>query len=224
MFTTSIIPLNMFIVVILGIVEGDTSWIAKSFSFSSGTANLITVSTKEIFKISHSLSPIIQCNDKLSITNNIRLVISCNIIKFFDITLGYVGKILYPRSFSFISIPKIIVMPALIVAFNKFKLWWAEKDKRYLFPLILLFNVLVYIFRASHGRYLLCVSPLFMLFFILFLEEGIFDSKLSKKILITTTLFVLLGLLFESTFLMPKIILETLLLILFWVLMFIDIF
>jgi hypothetical protein len=82
--------------------------------------------------------------------------------------------------------------------------------------MILLFNVLVLLLRASHGRYLLCVAPIFILFFVMFIRDGLKKPKYFRNVLIVTTIFVFLGLLFESTYIGPKIILESSLLILLW--------
>ena len=163
MFGTSIIPLNIFLSAILGFNDFGLDWITSQFSFEFGSANLLDEGGKEIFK----LSDFIQVGYGTAGANTRLTDILISLIKVANVTLAYIGKILYPRTFSFISIPKIITLPAIVIAYKKFRLWWSEKDKGYLLPMILFFNVVIFILRASHGRYLLCVSSLFMLFFIM---------------------------------------------------------
>ena len=95
-------------------------------------------------------------------------------------------------------------------------MWWKKKDQKYILPIILLFNILIIILRVSHGRYLLGITPLAIIFFILFIRDGFKNTKYSRNILLATTVFTILGLFFESTFVELKIILEISLLILFW--------
>ncbi len=239
MFVTSIIPMNMFWASIFGFTDGKGSWVASQFSTESASSNLMDEEGKEIFKLSDSsiLGPYMPCEnegttekeDKVNDlenstgeteTSNVdcrERNLVCMLITFGDTVLSYVGKALYPRTFSFISIPKLIILPALVMSVRLFAVWWKKKDRRYVLPLILFFNVLMIIFRASHGRYLLCVSPIFMIFFVMIVKDDLENIKSFRSVLIATTVFVILGLFFESTFLRPKIILETVLLILFWV-------
>lgn len=228
MLTTSIIPINMFVASISGLTHSGLDWNKEQFSTEAASQNLIGETGKEIPEMS-DLD--VSCGEKESgnegqsnlkkdsITSDIKYEkqpFLCVVADFIDIIGGYIGKTLYPRTLSFISIPKIIALPAIIHAISLFLSWWRKKDKKYILPMILLFNVLVIIFRSSHGRYLLGVTPLFILFFILFIRDCLKKPKYFKNVLISTTIFVLLGLLFESTFVGLKIILELSLLILFW--------
>jgi hypothetical protein len=230
MFTTSIIPVNMFVASISGLIDTGMSWNKSQFSAEVATQNLLE---DETAKSMPSLKKIDNLGEYCNIENpnnsnpnDLELKINnnsliCKFINKGDVVLGYVGKMLYPRTFSFISIPKIIVLPAIVFSISMLITWFKKKDKRIILPMILLFNVFVLMIRASHGRYLLCVAPLFALFFVMFLEEGIKREKYFRNILIATTVFVALGLYFESSFILAKIILEGGLLTLFWCLWFV---
>ena len=229
MFTTSIIPVNMFVASIMGITNVGMNWNKSQFSFSTASQNLMERNVKEMPELKNLVLPIIEGNKNLKVVDGrdsderrfeeifcAKNKSLCLIFEKADILLGYIGKILYPRTFSFISIPKIIVLPSVVYSISLFIKWWKKKDKRYILPMILVFNILIVIARASHGRYLLCVSPIFMLFFTLFIKDGLSSEKYFLKTLIATNFFVVFGLFFESTFLTQKIILESSLLLLLW--------
>lgn len=211
MFTTSILPVNMFVASILGFTEIGQDWNKSQFSTEVASKNLMEGAEKEIFKLSE-----FKFNKKVYFIGKEEMDIFCKCVKYLEIIILYIGKSLYPRTFSFISIPKIIVLPAIAHALSLFVSWWRKKDRKFLLPMILFFNTIVIILRASHGRYLLGVSSFFILFFILFLKDGLKKPVHFRNVLFLTTVFVLSGLLFESTFIIQKIILELSLLVLFW--------
>lgn len=212
MFTTSLIPVNMFVSSIFGFTEVGQDWNRGNFSTEVASKNLMTGAEKSVPRISDLTEESVDCKME---DNKGDFV--CIVIGIFDTIILYIGKILYPRTFSFISIPKIIVLPAIIYAFSAFLSWWKNRDLKYFLPMILFFNTIIIILRTSHGRYLLGVSFLFILFFLLFIKEGFKRATYSRNILIATTAFVILGLFFETTFLYQKIVLEISLLILLWV-------
>lgn len=221
MFTTSIVPMNMFIASISGQVNYEVNWNRSQFSTMVATDNLMGAQSREIPLISitgcltndgDQTSEKIQ-ETNMSKSNSLKI---CTFVNVLNVIIGYIGKILYPRTFSFISIPKIIVLPSIIIAYSLQKKWFKEKDKKVVLPIILILNLLFYILRASHGRYLLGVAPIFVLLFIMFLKGGLKKPIYFRNTLIVTTIFVFLGLFFESTFFIQKAILEISLLILFW--------
>jgi len=225
MFTTSIIPVNMFMASISGLVNTGMAWNKSQFSTQLATQNLLEDETaksipslKEFGKLDKYCNSqgLDYMDDAYSKGHVMSDGLICKILTWGDMAAGYIGKMLYPRTFSFISVPKIIVLPTIVFSISMFLKWFKKKDRRVMLPMILLFNVLVLIVRASHGRYLLCVTPLFALFFVMFVKEAIKKEKYFRDVLIGTTVFVLLGLYFESSFILPKIILEVSLLILFW--------
>lgn len=221
MFTTSIIPINMFVASITGQIKEGVTWHKSQFLSATATENLMSGQDKTIPLIS-----IVDCevkernqDDETSQkedayqSNN---SILCTVVNIVNTIISYIGKTLYPRTFSFISIPKIIVLPSIVVALSLFKRWFKEKDRKVVLPIVFFLNVLFFILRASHGRYLLCVAPIFALFFVVFLKEAYKKKRSFRNVLIWTTIFVLLGLYFESTFVIQKIILECSLLVLLW--------
>ena len=213
MFTSSVIPINMFIPSILGAVETGQDWNIGHFSVEIGSQNTMGDEEKKITKISEIEIDSIG-KEKFN-TKKIKEIVT-SFVNIADIIIAYIGKALYPRTFSFISVPKIIALPAVIHSIFLFKKWFKKRDKRYLLSLILWFNILAVILRASHGRYLLAVVPIFMLFFIMFIRDGLQKPRYFRKVIIATTIFVILGLFFETTFLEFKIVLEISLLLLFW--------
>ena len=133
MLGTSIIPLNMFLAAILGFCDMGTEWLKGGFSFESGTINLLAMGGKEIFKLSDLLTDYIQGGNGVADANTPLTNILTTLIKMADVLLAYIGKILYPRSFSFISIPKIISLPAIVIAHIKFDFGGRKKIKSFYF-------------------------------------------------------------------------------------------
>ena len=221
MFTTSIIPINMFLASIFGLIESGLDWSKSQFSLEAGTSNLLQEKIKEIPKITNFLG----CNIYSNIDGLIKTSgnnFSCIIRNVLNTVGAYVGKIFYPTTFSFIAIPKIIALPAILVGIKQLNIWWKNKDKRYIFPVVFLFNIGIILFRASHGRYLLCIAPIFMVFFVIFIKDYLKDSKVLRNMIIPTVVFVIIGLFFESSYILPKIILELSLLFLLIILWYLS--
>ena len=81
-----------------------------------------------------------------------------------NLILSYIGKLLYPRTFSFLGVPKLIMFPAVFAALTAF----LQKKKnafRQYWPLALLLGsyLLVFIVHRSMSRYLFPVSPLILI-------------------------------------------------------------
>lgn len=124
--------------------------------------------------------------------------------------LTYINKILLPRSFSFIAIPKIIIVPALYSSILFFIEY--SRRKKIIPPLILsLFfwiYLIIYVLRSSHGRYLLPIIPIIYLFYVLFLFQYTKNKKQSIIVLSISLLFFLLGLKFETKYIFIKILIN----------------
>jgi len=126
--------------------------------------------------------------------------------------MAYLGKILYPRSFSFISVPKVVIFP--VVYSSVMLVWKYIKSKKKEFnifvfsALLILVWLLFYILRTSHGRYLLPILPFIgiLLVYVFFFSN--FTKKQKIGLISGTGVFVLLGFFFESSYLLPKIIIE----------------
>lgn len=140
--------------------------------------------------------------------------------KIWGILLLYFRKLLYSRSFSLTSMPRLIVLPALIFSILLFRKWLRQGSReRLILPILFWTYLLVYILRSSHGRYLLPITPIIMLFFILFLKDGLTQKNLSRGVFAAVLLFVSLGLIFEAGFIPIKIGIYTVILSLLLLLM-----
>ena len=78
----------------------------------------------------------------------------------------------FPRMVSFLSIPKLVAIPALITSWFSFiRKDIVLKEDGKLYFLLLWSYFLLFYFRASHGRYLFPISPIVILFFLHFLRN-----------------------------------------------------
>ncbi|HOF79300.1 MAG TPA: hypothetical protein PLA45_03055 [Candidatus Dojkabacteria bacterium] len=202
MFTTSLVPLNIYNANILGLIEGGLSEMSEGFESKTATYNQDLQFNKGVAKT----IPL--------------LVGDTDLVKIVNLGLSYIGKIFYPRTFSFLSIPFLMLVPAVILSWNYLKKWLKEKRKALVFLSIFLLTYLViYIVRASLGRYLLPVAPVIIIFILYFLK----DIQREKKylwILILTTVFSAVGIYFEYSYLWVKILATTFLLVPMWVMYF----
>jgi len=179
MFLTGLVPINMFTAYILGTIEKGFSPLANSFlqiGAHGGT------SEKELAQsiISKFIS------EKILINN-------------------YLFKFFLPRMVSFLSIPKLVVVPALItswISFFKKNTELKEDSKLYFFLLWSYF--LIFYLRTSHGRYLLSISPVIIIFFLQFLRN-INNNRKNTIIILITFFFITFGFLFEFKYLLIKI-------------------
>lgn len=195
MFFTSIIPLNVYNANILGLVEKGITPMASNFETEAATYNRDIDVHDGIVKT----MPLIDIP-----TENGNIL--WKFAEIFNIFLSYLGKFLYPRTFSYISLPFILVIPALGYSAANFWSSWKKRAARDLFlPLLLWEYTVIYIIHASVARYLIPVTPIFIIFFLLFLFKG-FQKKQFITIILTTVLFTLGGLYFEYSYVLVKII------------------
>lgn len=199
MFTTSLIPVNMFLAALLGLVDRGMHWQIASFSTSAATANLLKDETaKTIFQFMiHADYPLF-LRVGLTIINTL---------------LAYIGKILYPRTFSFIAVPKLIMAPAFYMALKSFKRAWNEKASRVnqldlILPIFMLTYLLIFVLHASHGRYLLPIVPIISIYFVSFIYHEYHHTREVTKVLMLTLLFVIAGFFFEISYIPFKVALE----------------
>ena len=189
MFTTGIIPVNMYLASILGLVQGDLSYTLKHFSTDFNSENLVDGGSSVL---------LLKGDGKL--------------IEIYNFVMAYLGKILYPRSFSFISVPKVVIFP--VVYSSVMLVWKYIKSKKKGFDifvfsaLLILVWLLFYILRTSHGRYLLPILPFIgiLLVYVFFFSN--FTKRQKIGLISGTGIFVLLGFFFESSYVFPKIIIE----------------
>lgn len=197
MFCTGVIPVNMFLAVILGLVEKGMAWNASHFSLESATANRISGNAEEIAGFS-----------ALAVSRNFPSAL----VTVVDALIAYFGKLIYPRSFSFISIPKIVIVPSFFMSIRKAGDWLkAKKINLLILPLVMWSFLFIFIMRASYGRYLFPLSFVAVIFFLSFLAEGLTDRKFFLKVFWVTIFFAICGMFFEEDFVMIKILLNVLL-------------
>ena len=147
----------MYLASILGLVQGDLSYTLKHFSTDFNSENLVDGGSSVL---------LLKGDGKL--------------IEIYNFVMAYLGKILYPRSFSFISVPKVVIFP--VVYSSVMLVWKYIKSKKKEFnifvfsALLILVWLLFYILRTSHGRYLLPILP-----FIGILLVYVFFSNLQRN-------------------------------------------
>lgn len=199
MFCTSIVPINMFFASLIGVTHEGINTVTKHFSSELGAMNTsIAADYKQIPEIFIKTSnQIIQ-----------------KVVDIFNLILAYIGKILYPRSFSYTSIPKLIFLPSLILLIIKFKEYVKKIDRKMIIPLIVFLFLIIFIFRTSNGRYLFAIVPFVYMYFMMFLEEYKKNFKYFFTIISVSWIFEILGLYFETSFAIPKILMSLVILIL----------
>lgn len=204
MFTTHIIPVNMFWASIIGLKDNTFGYLISHIDVETATFNALE-GGRDIFRISvqDTWHPIA-----------VFLASTINSI------LSYIGKVMYPRVFSFLSVPKVVILPVVASCIITLKRFVFTKGKEIrkkvrrdlknyaLLSTLILTWLVVYIVRASHGRYLLPIVPAIAVIYIYFLFKQKLSIKQKKRIFISTLIYVSFGIYFETTFLLPKILLE----------------
>jgi hypothetical protein len=197
----------MYVASTIGLISKNFSYLPSHFSLDTATANLLE-GGREI--------PLIQIKESWG-------SIAKWMIGGINVILSYIGKILYPRTFSFLSVPKVVMFPVLFtsILFVKRYIKTREKDiKRYAgLSLLILIWTVVYILRASHGRYLLPIVPAISIIYISVLYKYKYTPKQLKSMMIGTLIFVLLGFFFETSYVLLKILIEISMYILFLICM-----
>jgi len=118
----------------------------------------------------------------------------------------YIRKILYFRTFSLSSMPRFMIVIAMAVSVLCFKEWRRNNEYNKLLLVFMFWTFLsVHILRTSHGRYLLPVVPIVILFFIYFLKDFLKRKKFTFVTLLAACLFVSFGMLFETQYVFVKI-------------------
>ncbi|MBN2100743.1 hypothetical protein JW710_02525 [Candidatus Dojkabacteria bacterium] len=197
MFCTPIIPVNIFLANTLGLIQNGFEWAATHFTPKFATANLVEEEAKTIYNI-----PIYDGSPGF-LKMGFRAV---------NLFLSYFGKLVYPRTFTFISVPKIIIVPVVLFSLSSFIEWVKKSRFNMVMSSCILFSYLgVYIFRASYGRYLFPVVPLIVIMYVFFLKEGLRRKRLVIFSVLITFLLVAVGLFFEEDFVVIKALLNVIL-------------
>lgn len=195
MFTTSVIPINMYNASILGLVDGGLESMSSNFELDVATYNrdiAVNNDTARVMPMT-MLSP----EQPKFLTS---------ISSYINIFLSYLGKILYPRTFSFLSIPFVVLIPSIWITLKMGIEWFRKKEtSKLILPLMLSFYLLIYILHASISRYILPISPVIFIFYLIFLKELSSKKLHTKKLLLLTILFILGGLYFEYSYIYVKV-------------------
>ena len=198
MFTTSIIPINMFIASIFGLNTDNLNYTIKHFTPKVSSLNYIDGGKSVSLLGGEEPS---------------------GIVRVFNFIISFFAKTLYPRTFSFLSIPKEIILPVVLSSIILIKRFFKQKFLgKSIFTssaLLILIWIPFYVARASHGRYLLPILPaisIMTIYFFFFLE---LKRKRFLLLILALTIFITLGLFFEVSFLLPKIFISLSLIVLF---------
>ncbi len=114
--------------------------------------------------------------------------------------LAYYGKMCYPRTFSFLSVPLLVVIPSLVMAISLCISCFRRKDIRIFLPLFLLCFIAVYLLRASHGRYLLHIVPVVFTFFMMLVKDSFSSRKMLALALVIMMPFLIGNIVFEENY------------------------
>lgn len=194
MFTSSVIPLNMYDAKILGLIRGGLGRMFSDFEMDAATYNRDILTNPDTAKV----VPTIELK---GLSNGFVQAVT----SFVNVILSYFGKIFYPRTFSFLSVPFIILIPSISMMFKLLKEWLKQKEFNRLFLSgSLIIYLVIYIFHASIGRYLIPILPIIIIFFVLFLKD-LRKDKFYIKTLLITILFSSVGLIFEYSYVWIKV-------------------
>ena len=188
MIFTNVFPINMYLMsVIPGMTQDGLEYNVGHFDTEVATSNLADRRAVDLEDLE---------------SDNI-------IISFVFTIIKYASKFLYPRSFSFLSVPLIIFFPAFIYSFKNFVEGIRNKDFFIIsICLFLYFFVAVFILRASFDRYLFPAIPFIMYFFIQFLQSAKKDRKFYIYTLLVSTILSLVSLAFELEYIWIKALLS----------------
>jgi len=206
MFATSVIPLNIYNANILGLIDEGLRPLVINFNPNYATINRDLATNPDLAKV----IPIIKYTGDSSSIWGI-------VVSVLNVIFSYIGKISYPRTFSFLSIPFLILIPSLATAGKYFKNWIKKMEYEKLFlPIAIFVYLIIYIVHASISRYLLPISPLIYVFFLLFLKDISRKQFKFNAIFGATVLFVSLGLFFEYSYILVKVVFSIIFLSFLW--------
>ncbi len=135
------------------------------------------------------------------------IIVARKIARYSEYLLAYYGKICYPRTFSFLSIPLVIVAPSFFMAIFLAWTWFREGNRAFYLTLFFFLYLAIYLLRASHGRYLMHLSPIIFLFFVMLLRMAV-QGKRAPLIcaLIFSAPFIIGSMFFEENYVAIKFI------------------
>lgn len=202
MLFTSVIPLNTVIFTLIpGVTEGGVEYQMKHFEMKAAVQSIARLKTPEAATV-YTYLPFEEKGGNF-------------FMRAFTLLIGYVGKLLYPRSFSFLSIPKILFFPALFTSIVMLK-DYVKRKKNILVALALVMWSFVFVFvvRQSFDRYLFPITPVVVLFFLIFLRDIVKERRVYIWILIISSILSFLGLIFEPDYVIIKLVLNIVVIVL----------
>lgn len=220
MLFTSIIPLNTVIfTVIPGITEGGVEYQLKHFEKKAATQSIVRLQNPEAATIQDIVQPKQNVLDE-----GVKAKPSLKwITQIWSTAISYIGKIFYPRTFSFLSVPKIIFFPSLLTSFVLFKEFLFKKKYFFiLLSLILWSFISVYILRQSFDRYMFPIIPIIIIFFLKYLLSVSRKRKVYISIFAISSLFAILGIIFEAEYIWIKLLLNGILIVILALYLFIP--
>jgi len=200
MLCTGLVPLNKKLIPYIGLNEGGFAVFAEYQA-----DNVMSQYQKEIVNHAPEKDGPVEIREKSRERNIFQ--------KTFDLFHLYARKILYFRTFSLTSTPRFLILIAVAVSFLIFKRWRERNENERLFlPIIFWCFLLCYILRTSHGRYLLPILPVIILFFLLFIRDVIKDKRFALVTIGAAAVFVTMGMLFETDYILFKTVINTVIL------------
>jgi len=200
MFTTGIVPLNMFAARVLGLDERETTPpVIVQFSPDKATRNTWKGSvtpSEQPAPGSRGATAALQGNASTKPAG--RLITAAG---------QYARKLFYPTVFSFDGIPKVMALPAILMSLLLAAQWRRERRPDLLRLIILLWVFLgIFVAMAGYPRYMLPVFPLLILFFLAFLKDGVKRPVFPIVVLTLTVVFVAGGVYFNRAGLWKKVV------------------
>ncbi len=134
-----------------------------------------------------------------------------------------IGKLFHYRTFSFTSIPRFFIVPAVVMMFLLFSRWKRSGEyEKLILPMVGGIFLLVHWLRSGVGRGILPVAAIIILFFIYFLVEGIKRKKTARNTLIAATAFTAAALFFNPNFPVVKVVLSFIFITWLWAIFYLQ--
>lgn len=202
MFATPLIPINMFDASILGLTKNSYLYQLRHIKTNNYETQKPSLVYQELVDTLGESTK--KPQDKVP-TKKAPVLLK----KTLTTLLGYTEKLFYLSSFSFQSIPIIILVPSIVFSITSFLLWKKTKNLQLTFlPVFLWVYMTIYFLKISHQRYLYPLIPIIIIFFTLFIKryyENKLSQKISKIILTFLSLFILVLILYPNENIYKKV-------------------
>lgn len=122
-----------------------------------------------------------------------------------DNVVFYAGKLVHPKTFSIMTVSKVIIVPALAMSLRLFREWHRSRETYLLLlPLVVWTSLVEYLAGVTVGRYLLPVLPVIVYFFLRFIL-CLGERQYAVRVLAVTACALCLELLYELYMVPAKI-------------------